>query len=156
MNPITGTYECKIDDKGRLKVPTSLVKQLGHFGEASFIVKRSVFQDCLEVYPPEAWEKVTAKLNRLNRFVKKNADFIRIFTAGVKMVEFDTAGRIQISKDLTNFAHLQKEIVITGAGDILEIWDKDTYEKVIYSSEIDFASLAEDVMGTSNFNEDVS
>lgn len=156
MNQIIGTYECKIDDKGRLKVPTSLVKQMGHFADASFVVKRSVFQECLEVYPPDAWDKVMAKLNKLNRFVKKNADFIRIFTAGVKVVEFDSSGRILIPKDLTNFAHLEKETVITSAGEIFEIWDKETYEKIIYSSEIDFATLAEEVMGSENVEDHVS
>ncbi|SEF98438.1 MraZ protein [Halpernia humi] len=156
MNQFIGTYECKIDDKGRLKVPSSLLKQMATFADATFIVKRSVFQDCLEVYPPNAWDKVMSKINKLNRFVKKNADFIRLFTAGVKMVEFDNAGRIQISKDLMQFAMLKKEIVITSAGEIFEIWDKDAYEKVIYSSEIDFATLAEDVMGSLNMDEDVS
>ncbi|WP_417427882.1 division/cell wall cluster transcriptional repressor MraZ [Halpernia sp.] len=156
MNQFIGTYECKIDDKGRLKVPSSLVKQMASFTDETFVVKRSVFQECLEVYPPSAWEKVTAKINKLNRFIKKNADFIRLFTAGVKMVEFDNAGRIQISKDLIQFANLKKEIVITSAGELFEIWDKESYEKVIYSSDIDFASLAEDVMGSINSEEDVS
>ncbi|SFI26351.1 division/cell wall cluster transcriptional repressor MraZ [Halpernia frigidisoli] len=156
MNQFIGTYECKIDDKGRLKVPSSLVKQMATFTDGTFIVKRSVFQACLEVYPPNAWEKVMSKINGLNRFIKKNADFIRLFTAGVKMVEFDSAGRLQISKDLTTFANLTKEIVITSAGEIFEIWDKESYEKVIYGSDIDFAALAEDVMGTLNLDENVS
>ena len=96
------------------------------------------------------------KINKLNRFIKKNADFIRLFTAGVQMVEFDNAGRIQISKDLMQFANLKKEIVITSAGELFEIWDKDSYEKVIYSSDIDFAALAEDVMGSLNMDADLS
>lgn len=147
MNSFIGTYECKIDDKGRLKVPSSLIKQMENFDDKAFVVKRSVFQPCLEVYPMNAWNKVMGKINKLNRFIKKNADFIRMFTAGVKIVELDNAGRLQISKDLTVFANLQKEIVITSAGELFEIWDKDDYEKVISISEDDFANLAEDVMG---------
>ncbi|HAO08531.1 MAG TPA: division/cell wall cluster transcriptional repressor MraZ [Chryseobacterium sp.] len=148
MNSFIGTYECKIDDKGRLKVPSSLIKQMENFDDKAFVVKRSVFQPCLEVYPMNAWDKVMGKINKLNRFIKKNADFIRMFTAGVKIVELDNAGRLQISKDLTVFANLQKEIVITSAGELFEVWDKDDYEKVISISEDDFANLAEDVMGT--------
>lgn len=147
MNSFIGTYECKIDDKGRLKVPSALIKQMEGFDDKAFIVKRSVFQSCLEVYPMRAWDKVMGRINKLNRFIKKNADFIRMFTAGVKTAELDNAGRLQISKDLTNFAGLQKEIVITGAGELFEIWDKEAYEKVISIDEADFASLAEDVMG---------
>lgn len=148
MKSFIGTYECKIDDKGRLKVPSSLIKQMENFDDKAFVVKRSVFQSCLEVYPMNAWDKMMGKINKLNRFVKKNADFIRMFTAGVKTVELDNAGRLQISKDLTVFAGLQKDIVITGAGQLFEIWDKEAYEKVISIDEADFASLAEDVMGS--------
>lgn len=148
MKSFIGTYECKIDDKGRLKVPSSLIKQMENFDDKAFVVKRSVFQSCLEVYPMNAWDKMMGRINKLNRFIKKNADFIRMFTAGVKTVELDNAGRLQISKDLTVFASLQKDIVITGAGELFEIWDKEAYEKVISIDEADFASLAEDVMGS--------
>ncbi len=154
MKNFIGTYECKIDDKGRIKLPTSLIKQMEDFGSDSFVVKRAVFQPCLEVYPMKGWEKLMEKINNLNRFVKKNADFIRVFTAGVKTVEPDKAERLQISKDLIVFAQLKKEIVITSAGELFEIWDKETYEKVIATTEEDFAKLAEEVMG--NLGSDVA
>ena len=154
MKNFIGTYECRIDDKGRLKLPSSLVKQMGDFGGDSFVIKRAVFQPCLEVYPMKGWEQLMNKLNGLNRFIKKNADFIRMFTAGVKIVEPDNAGRLQISKDLTHFANLRKEIVITSAGELFEIWDKEAYEKVIATSEEEFAKLAEEVMGDINFEEE--
>lgn len=153
MKNFIGTYECKMDDKGRIKLPSSLVKQMEDFGGDSFVVKRSVFQSCLEVYPMKGWEKLMEKINKLNRFQKKNADFIRQFTAGLKTVEPDNAGRLQISKDLTLFADLKKEIVITSAGELFEIWDKDGYEKVIATSEEDFAKLAEQVMGEISFDD---
>ena len=142
MKNFIGTYECKIDDKGRLKVPSSLIKQMENFDDKAFVVKRSVFQSCLEVYPMNAWDKLMGKINKLNRFIKKNADFIRMFTAGVKTVELDNAGRLQISKDLMTFANLQKDVVITSAGELFEIWDKDAYEKVISTNEIDFCKFS--------------
>ncbi|RRQ47291.1 division/cell wall cluster transcriptional repressor MraZ [Chryseobacterium sp. SC28] len=147
MKNFIGTYECKIDDKGRIKLPASLTKQMENFADQPFIVKRSVFQKCLEVYPMAPWDQLMEKINALNRFVKKNADFVRMFTAGVKTVEMDNVGRLQISKDLTQYANLSKEIVITSAGELFEIWDKESYEQVIVVSEMDFANLAEDVMG---------
>lgn len=154
MKNFIGTYECKIDDKGRLKLPSSLAKQMEDFGDDSFVVKRSVFQPCLEVYPMKGWEKLMVKLNKLNRFIKKNADFIRMFTAGVKTVAPDNAGRLQIAKDLTLFANLRKDVVITSAGELFEIWDKGAYEKVIATSEEDFAKLAEEVMGEISFDDE--
>lgn len=141
------TYECKIDDKGRLKLPSALIKILQSSENKNFVIKRSVFQECLEVYPMKPWEKLMDKINRLNRFVKKNADFIRMFTAGVKNIELDSSERILIPKDLKQFAGLQKEIVIAGAGELFEIWDKNKYEKVISINEEDFGKLTEDVMG---------
>ncbi|AYO58683.1 division/cell wall cluster transcriptional repressor MraZ [Chryseobacterium sp. 6424] len=153
MKNFIGTYECKIDDKGRVKLPSPLVKQMENFGGGSFVVKRSVFQPCLEVYPMSGWEKLMEKINKLNRFQKKNTDFIRRFTAGLKTVEPDNAGRLQISKDLMVFAALKKEIVVTSAGELFEIWDKEAYEQVIATSEEDFAKLAEEVMGDLSLGE---
>ena len=87
------------------------------------------------------------KLNGLNRFVRKNADFIRIFTAGVKNIEVDASERILVPKDLKIFAGLNKEVVVSGAGVFFEIWDKEAYERVISISEDDFGKLTEEVMG---------
>ena len=146
MNTITGTYECKADAKGRLMLPTSLKKQFRSL-EDGFVLKRSVFQPCLELYPMKEWNEMMMKVNKLNRFVKKNNDFIRRFTAGVKTVEIDAAGRLLIPKDLLVFSKIEKEIVLSSAINIVEIWDKDLYENAIENATEDFADLAEDVMG---------
>ena len=154
MTSFYETYECKIDDKGRLKLPSPLIKLLQSTDNTEFVIKRSVFQNCLEVYPMQPWEKLMKKINSLNRFVKKNADFIRMFTAGVKNVELDASERILIPKDLKQFANLKKEIVLSGAGELFEIWDKEAYEKVISTNETDFGKLTEDVMGEIDFNDE--
>lgn len=156
MNYFFETYECKIDDKGRLKLPSLLVKHLGESEEKQIIIKRAVFQKCIEVYPLKPWEKLVAKINNLNRFIKKNADFIRLFTAGVKSIEVDRSQRILIPKDLKSFAGLEKEIVISGAGDFFEIWDKQAYEKNLATNEENFASLSEEVMGNMSFGEETN
>jgi MraZ protein len=98
------------------------------------------------------WEAMMAKVNKLNRFVKKNNDFIRRFTAGVKVVELDVSGRMLIPKDLHLFSGISKEVVLSSSVNIIEIWDKQKYEKAIDDAAIDFADLAEDVMG--NVNDD--
>ena len=154
LNTIVGTYECKVDSKGRLMIPAPLKKQLHAGLEDGFVLKRSVFQPCLELYPMTEWNRMMQKINKLNRFVKKNNDFIRRFTAGVKIVEIDAAGRLLISKDLVAFAGIDKEIVLSSAVNIVEIWDKDKYEKSIDDSVVDFADLAEEVMGNLNDDDD--
>ena len=147
MNTLIGTYECKVDAKGRLMMPISFKKQLASVVGNGFVLKRAVFQPCLELYPMNQWELLMQSINKLNRFKKKNNDFIRRFTAGVKSVDLDISGRLLISKDLVGFAGISKEIVVTSALNIIEIWDKDKYEKAINDAEGDFADLAEDVMG---------
>ena len=152
LNSIIGTYECKLDAKGRLMIPVALKKQLSASLQDGFVLKRSVFQPCLELYPMSEWNLMMNKINKLNRFVKKNNDFIRRFTAGVKIVEVDDLGRLLVPKDLVSFANLSKDIVLSSAVNIVEVWDKDAYEKSISGEDVDFADLAEDVMG--NINDD--
>lgn len=152
LNTIVGTYECKVDAKGRVLIPAPLKKQLTSSLQDGFVLKRSVFQPCLELYPMEEWNLMMQKINKLNRFVKKNNDFIRRFTAGVKMVEIDSLGRLLVPKDLVEFGSITKDVVFSSAVNIVEIWDKELYEKSISGEDIDFADLAEDVMG--NINDD--
>lgn len=153
MANLIGTYECKVDAKGRLMVPSALKKQLAPMLQDGFVLKRSVFQACLELYPMEEWDKLMRKMNGLNRFKKKNNDFIRRFTAGVKTVEVDANGRLLIPKDLVGFAEINKEVVLSSAINIVEIWDKEKYEQTLdQSSDDDFAELAEEVMGNEDFD----
>ena len=150
MVNLIGTYECKADAKGRLMLPSAIKKQLSSVLQKGFVLKRSVFQPCLELYPLEEWNAMMEKVNKLNRFVKKNNDFIRRFTAGVKIIELDVSGRMLIPKDLHSFAGISKELVLSSSVNIIEIWDKNKYETAIDEATIDFAELAEEVMGNLN------
>lgn len=151
---LIGTYECKVDAKGRLMLPQAFKKQLASIAQEGFVLKRAVFQKCLELYPMSEWNVLSQKVNKLNRFNKKNDEFIRRFNAGVKPVEMDASGRILISKDLHAFAGTKKEIVVNAAINVLEIWDKELYEKAIDDAALDFADLAEEVMGDQNESTD--
>ncbi|MCR9154242.1 MAG: division/cell wall cluster transcriptional repressor MraZ [Croceimicrobium sp.] len=150
MLNLIGVHECKMDAKGRVGIPSGLKKQLLPLLEQGFVLKRSVFQNCLELFPMQEWEQTMSKVNKLNRFVKKNNDFIRRFTAGVKLVEVDSNGRINIPNDLIGFAGLESEIVLSASVGTIEVWNKSAYEANINDPEIDFSDLAEDVMGGLN------
>lgn len=147
MSHLIGTYQCKADPKGRVKIPTALSKQLSEARHQSFVIKRAVFQPCLELYSLQEWKLLMEKVNGLNRFKKKNNDFIRRFTAGVKVVELDATERLLIPRDLARIAGIEKEVVLSAAVNIIEIWDAANYEKAIDEAAIDFAALAEEVMG---------
>ena len=137
-------------------MPSPLKKQLASVLEGGFVLRRSVFQKCLELYPMSEWQMLMQRMNKLNRFNKKNNDFIRRFTAGVKMVEVDVNGRLLIPKDLTVFANISKDIVVASAINIIEIWDKNLYEQAIDDAAIDFADLAEEVMGQDDDDHGIS
>ena len=145
---LIGVYECKLDAKARLMLPKSFKKQLLSSLDSPFILKRSVFHNCLELFPMDEWNKVVLDINKLNRFVQKNNDFIRMFTAGVKVVELDVVGRLLIPKDLQEYASITKQAVLSSSANMIEIWDKKGYESIINNKTIDFAELAEEVMGS--------
>ena len=147
---LVGTHECKADAKGRIMMPIAIKKQLAANMADGFVLKRAVFSTCLELYPLKEWEQLMEKVNGLNRFNKKNNDFIRRFTAGVKTVEMDVSGRLLIPKDLVNYARISKEVVVSSTVNILEIWDKSLYEIAIDEAALDFGVLAEEVMGDKN------
>ena len=147
MINLIGTYECKSDAKGRVMLPSALKKQLAPILQDGFVIKRSVFNSCLELYPMKEWNTMATQVNQLNRFVKKNIDFIRTFMSGLKVVEADGNGRILVPKNLIVFAGIDKEIVLTASVNVIEIWDKKQYEEVIKASSKNFGELAEHVMG---------
>ena len=149
MTNLTYTYECKVDSKGRVLLPSGLKKELLPVLNDGFVIKKSVFYNCLELYPKAEWDEEMAGVDKLNRFVKKNVDFIRRFMAGVKPVILDNNARLLIPKDLLAFAGIDKNIVMTSQINKIEIWDKVSYEKVIGDQETDFGTLAEEVMGSS-------
>ena len=137
-------------------MPSSLKKQLNSVANEGFVLKRSVFNNCLELYPMKEWESTVSQVNKLNRFVKKNNDFIRSYMSGLKILEIDSTGRILIPKDLISFAAISKNLVLASSVNMIEIWDKNQYEETVKESLVDFGSLAEEVMGNQSHADDIS
>ena len=150
MLNLIGTYHCKADNKGRVMVPADLKKQLSPVLAEGFVLKRAVFQPCLELYPMDQWNELMQKIGGLNQFNRKNNDFTRRFTAGVRRIELDATGRINIPADLMTVAQIKRDLVLTASVGIVEIWDAQKYEQAISDAALDFADLAEEVMGTPN------
>ena len=151
MISILGTYECKADAKGRVMLPSGLKKQVLPVLDDGFVIKRSVFNKCLEIHPMSEWKKIVDQVNQLNRFVKKNNDFIRSYMSGLKIVNVDSSSRILIPKDLIQFAGLEKKIVLSSSVNIIEVWDKSEYEQSVLKSIAECGDLAEDVMGDTSY-----
>lgn len=154
MIPLQGEHIGRVDAKGRFLLPVALKNQLSASLGEGFIVKRSIFSPCLELYPKSNWEEINRKIiSKLNRFVKKHNDFIRAYNAGLKEVETDGSGRILIPRDLAVFAGISGDIVVTAKMDCIEIWDKARYDEIVNETQSDISGLAEEILGNINLNE---
>lgn len=146
MSMFLGEYECKLDAKGRLSMPSSLRKQMPQAAGERLVVNRG-FEKCLVLYPKNEWDIITAELAKQNAYMTKTREFIRYFTRGATELVLDGAGRILLPKSLQEYAGLKTEIVLSTQLNKIEIWSKETYDQLLSNEPEDFARLAEEVMG---------
>ncbi|MFN6040121.1 MAG: division/cell wall cluster transcriptional repressor MraZ, partial [Bacteroidota bacterium] len=152
-NGLWGEFECKVDAKLRFVFPVKLREQIGDaFGEG-LMVARDLNRNILKVYPMKNWNRINKHLSKLNRFIKKNDDIVRRITGGATAVEADSTGRILIPRSLADWAGLKNEIVVFGSNDVIEIWDKNSYQE-FYKEDADIEKMAEEVFGSMNFGTD--
>lgn len=146
MSSFIGEFDCKLDAKGRLMVPSGLRKQLDPAANESFVLNRG-FEQCLVLYPKNNWDQISAEVNQLNQYIKKNRDFIRYFYRGATELGLDGNGRLLLPKRLQQYAGIEREVVLFAYSDRIEVWNKDNYEGLLTDEPEDFAKLAEEVMG---------
>ncbi len=147
MLNLLGEYDLRLDAKGRLSLPAGLRKQLDGELQRGFVVNRDVFKPCLVLYPMVQWEQTQSMLQRLNRFVERNVEFIRRFMNGATQVELDASDRLLLPKILMDHAGIGKDVRMVGMMDRVEIWGKDEHVKMM-REKVDLTALAEDVMGS--------
>ena len=143
MTHLIGQFECKADAKGQVNLPIALKQQLVPILEKGFVLKRSVFQTCLELYPKEAYNELMMKIVAKNQFSRNYDTFLRNFLAGSQELSIEEHGRVQIPKPLISFAQIKKEVVLASAINRIEIWDKARYEAVLQEGQDIYADLAE-------------
>jgi MraZ protein len=150
---LIGEYPVSLDDKGRLRLPSALLRQLtsqaSNDGEPvayEFVINRG-FEKCLTLYPKPVWDAIAAKLSRLNRFNDRNRAFIRSFYLGAYPVTTDSADRILLQKPLMDYASITKEAILVAMDDRIEIWSQEQHQSLAAFDPNDFADLANDVMG---------
>ena len=152
MNYPIGEYYCKLDSKGRLLLPSSFKEQLGEALEEGFVLRPSLFGDCLELFGMSDWRAMQEKLGKLNPFKAENVMLIRRFNAGARMVKVDANGRLQIPKDLMDKGGLVKEVVMTALTARMQIWDKTLSEQENERfSDADLAKALSEKLGANDF-----
>lgn len=125
----TGEFRHTIDSKGRIAVPAKFRYDLGE----KCVVSRYL-DGCLAIYSSERWEKETNYLNSLNQNNSKIRKYVRDRFKNTDECNFDVQGRINIPTNLMEIAQLKKNVVFTGAGDHVELWDQDIYQQYNQSS----------------------
>ncbi|KOS69580.1 cell division protein MraZ [Lysinibacillus contaminans] len=137
-----GEYQHSVDAKGRLIVPAKFREALGEM----FVVTRGL-DNCLFGYPMNEWRKLEEKLKSLPMTKKDTRAFARFFFSGATEVEIDKQGRVNIPSTLIAHAHLEKECVVLGVSNRIEIWAKDAWEIYFIESEQSFNEIAENMIG---------
>lgn len=134
-----GEYHHTIDEKGRIIIPSKLREKLG----SEFIVTKGL-DNCLFVYPKEEWDSVIKKYKELPN-TKDARNFLRVFLSGATINDFDKQGRINIVPSLIAFANLQKDCVIIGVNERLEIWSKENWDQFIATNEANMTDIADNL-----------
>lgn len=138
---LMGEFQHNIDAKGRIIIPAKLREDLG----AKFVITRGL-DGCVFGYPLENWEKIQEKLKQLPLAKKEARAFTRFFYSAAAEAEIDKQGRINIPSTLVDYANLEKECLVLGVSDRIEIWSKTKWESVSSEIEESFEEITEDML----------
>jgi len=145
MRPIFGEYECRLDAKGRFLFPSALLSLLSVEDQHTFVINRGL-DPCLVMFPYKIWEAELQKIYAKNQFVEKNRSFARMFQNGAQAVELDGQKRILIPKKLLDHAKMDKDILLIGSYDRIELWSSEVYEKWLQENDGKLVQWSEEVM----------
>ena len=142
MTFFTGEYDCKLDAKGRLALPAKVKSALPDVTAQELVLRRG-FESCLVMYPMIEYKKIINRVRSLSEFNEEYRRFQRSFFRGNIELEMDGSGRINIPNRMMSFASLEKEVVLVGLGNRVEIWNPDLYEENLISDASEYSKLAE-------------
>jgi MraZ protein len=146
MSHFSSEYECRLDAKGRIVLPAKIKAQLPEASGNNIVVTRG-FEPCLVVYPQVEWKKVFSKVSGLNEFNEEYRNFQRNFLRGNTEVDLDSNGRFLIPKSMLKHAQIEKEVIVVGMGNRVELWNPSIYEKYLINDQKEFSKLAEKFLG---------
>lgn len=142
MTFFTSEFETKLDPKGRLILPARIKSQLPDGGGDELVLRRG-FEQCLILYPMVEFKKVFSKISGLSEFNEEYRKLQRNFFSGTATVEMDASGRFVIPKNMLAYAQLDRDIMLVGMGNKVEIWNPAIYEKHLIHDPGELSKLAE-------------
>ena len=142
MSFFSSEYECKLDAKGRLVLPAKIKSNLPEASGNEIVIRRG-FEPCLVLYPLLEFRKIYSKIAGLNEFNEEYRKIQRNFFRGNTQVELDNMGRFLIPKSMIRFAKLEKEVIVVGMGNRVEIWNPDLYDQFLIQDQKEFSDLVQ-------------
>ena len=143
MTQFIGEFNCKVDDKGRIMLPSRLRVQIPEQAGNTVVVNRG-FEKCLVLFTREDWLAETSKLDHLDDFMSPVVRrFTRLFTNGATLVQIDNANRILLPKKLLEYAGLEDDVVLTAYGNKVEIWSQQAYDSELNVDADELSRLAQ-------------
>jgi MraZ protein len=140
---LTGQFEVTLDEKGRISLPANLRRVLG---DEKLTLNPCNYDDmCLWLFPANIYQEMLAELSENTSILSKRDRALRRRLFNSQPVEIDKAGRIPIPQVYRDFAGLNKDCLVLGQGDYIEIWDKEEYNKYFSESKEDFISVSEEI-----------
>lgn len=147
MRSFIGDYTCKADSKCRVVVPASFRKVMSETQQMTFVVRKNIFEESLDMYPVREWEVLVAGLrSKLNLFDRRHAAFLRELYRGIQEVEMDANGRILLPRKMLEEIGVDRDLVLVGQDSKIGVWNVGTYETLRLGGE-EFARLTQEVFG---------
>ncbi len=145
MSSFKGLYQYSLDSKGRVNIPAKFRKAMAPESQETFVITRGL-EGCLFVYPLDEWNRIEKKLRNLSMTQKSNRLFVRMLTSHAAEASYDRQGRIAIPPYLAELARIEKDVLIIGALERIEIWSPKVYDEYISGSPETFESVAEKII----------
>lgn len=149
MQGFLGEVESTLDDKGRILLPAKFLKQMPAENSDAFVINRGI-EKCLVLYTLPEWQNTVQGMEHLNEFSVENRLFLRQFFRGATELNLDSQKRLLIPRRLCAYAAIQKEVILLGYFNKIEIWDSAEYEKTMQIQPEDYSDLANKVMNFKN------
>jgi len=142
MSFFTSEYECKLDAKGRLVLPAKIKASLPKASGNEIAIRRG-FEPCLVLYPLVEYKKIFSKVAGLSEFNEEFRTLQRNFFRGNSMIELDNNGRFLIPRPMLKHALIERQVIVVGMGNRVEIWNPEKYDEFLIKDQSKFSELAQ-------------
>ena len=138
----TSEHECKLDAKGRLVLPSRLKSVLPVASKKSIIIRKG-FEPNLIIYPLHEFQNIYTRINSLNEFSSEQRKLKRNLFSSISQVDLDSNGRFLLPKSMISHTGLEKDVILVGMGNVIELWSPDNYKKYLINDANEFSKLAQ-------------